>query len=220
MVFNMNRDFQKLLSDWPLSFIRDVDISSSISVTPQKRYALVNRALSKGTLIHLKRGLYLIGKPFNKIGPSNFQIAHTFYGPSYISFESALSYHQWIPESVYVTTCATSKRATEFETPLGTFQYIHVPKRLCLLGVQRVDNKDGAFFIAEPWKAIADHYYAYHRKWKGIQDLYLDMRIEMEDMLQSDLSSLQILSENYQSPRVRKFLGLILKDLKDGNKNH
>ena len=54
----------------------------------------------------------------------------------------------------------------------------------------------------------------------GIEDLYLDMRIEMEDMFESDLKTLQILSENYRSSRVRKFLSKILRGLTDGNKSH
>ena len=74
--------------------------------------------------------------------------------------------------------------------------------------------------MADPWKAIADHYYVYSRNWNCPEDLYLDMRIEMDDMLESDLTTLQLLSKNYQSSRVRKFLSKILRSLTDGNKSH
>lgn len=112
----MDPDFENLLLEWPSHMIKDVDIATVISDSPPRRYAAVNRALKKGILVRLRRGVYLIGKPFRKIRPSNFQIAHSIYGPSYISFESALFYHQWIPEAVYMTTCATAKRAREFDT--------------------------------------------------------------------------------------------------------
>ncbi len=210
-------DFEKLLMEWPLSVIRDVDIAAAISGSAPQRYAIVNRALKKGTLTRLRRGVYLIGKPFRKSTPSHFQIAHSIYGPSYISFESALFYHQWIPEIVYGMTSATTKRSKEFDTPLGNFRYIHVPDRLCYLGVRRVSNDESAFFIADPWKALADHYYANGRDWNRLEDLYEDMRIEMENMLEGDLTTLILLKEHYQNSRVRRFLSNILRSFTDGN---
>lgn len=216
---DMDSNFENLLLEWPLCTIRDVDIATVIVDSP-RRYAAVNRAIKKGTLVRLRRGIYLIGKPYRKVFSSNFQIAHSIYGPSYVSFESALFYHQWIPEAVYTTTCATSKRSNEFETPLGIFQYAHVPDRLCYLGVQREGVDEEAFFMASPWKALADHCYVHDRIWNCPEDLYSDMRIEMEDMFESDLKILQILSEHYQSSRVRKFLSKMLRGLTNGNKNH
>lgn len=213
----MKSSFEKLLLEWPLSVIRDADIASTIFESASKRYAVVNRALKKGSLVSLRRGLYLIGPPYRKVAQGNLEIAHYLYGPSYISFESALLYHQWIPETVYTTMSATSKRSKAFDTPLGRFEYVHVPDRLIYLGVQRVGIEDEAFFIADPWKALADHYYAFGRNWKRPEDITLDMRIERETMLESDLTSLQVLSEHYQSSRVRRFLTNILKGLSDGN---
>lgn len=216
----MNINFENLLLEWPLPVIRDVDISTIMFDSAPRRYAAVNRALKKGTLIRLRRGLYLIGKRYRKSSSSNFQIAHSLYGPGYISFESALFYHQWIPEVVYTTTSATSKRSKEFETPLGIFHYNHVPERLCYLGVQRVGDDNEAFFVADPWKAIADHYYVYNRNWNRLEDLYLDMRIEIEYMIESDLTILKELSKHYQSRRVRIFLSTILRSLINGNKSY
>lgn len=216
----MDQNFENLLLNWPLSTIRDMDIAPAFFDSASKRYGAVNRALKKGILIQLRRGLYLIGKPFKKLIPSNFQIAHSIYGPSYISFESALFYHQWIPEAVYTTTCATAKRANEFNTPLGLFQYTHVPNHLCYLGVQSIGNDDEKFFIADPWKALADHYYVHNRNWNRPEDLYLDMRIEVEEMLKWDLTTLKLLSKHYQSKRVRKFLCNILRSLTIGNANY
>lgn len=219
-LLNMDLDFENLLMEWPLSVIRDVDIATVITDTASRRYAVVNRALKKGFLVRLRRGYYLIGKPFRKELPSNFQIAHSIYGPSYISFESALFYHHWIPEGVYATTCATAKRSKTFETPIGNFLYMHVPEHLCYLGTQRVGTDDDVFYIADPWKALADHYYVNNRNWNRAEDLYLDMRIEMENMLESDLTTLQTLSEHYQNSKVRTFLSNILRSLTDGNTRH
>ena len=208
-----------MLLEWPLCIIKDVDIATIVFDSASKRYALVNRALKKGTLTRLRRGLYLIGKPFTKNTPSNLQIAHSLYGPSYISFESALFYHQLIPEAVYTTTSATTKRTKEFTTPIGVFQYTHVPKYLSYLGVQIVEVDNETFLIANPWKALADHFYVYNRNWNRPEDICLDMRIE-QDEIEKDLTTLQVLSENYDSIRVRKFLNKMLKGLVDGTKNN
>ncbi|MFV0339135.1 MAG: hypothetical protein ACK5MA_00690 [Parachlamydiaceae bacterium] len=213
----MESSLESLLMDWPLSVIRDVDVATAVSGSASRRYAIINRALHKGNIISLRRGLYLIGKPYRRGSPSSFEIAHTLYGPSYISFESALAYHQWIPEAVYITVSATSKRANAFETILGRFEYVHVPVKLFYLGVKRVGSDDEAFLMADPWKAVADHYYVYGRDWKTPADLTADMRIERESMLESDLSSLKALAESYQSSRVRKFLNQMLRGLQDGN---
>ena len=209
----MNKNLENLLLDWSLPVIRDVDIATVIFDNASKRYATVNRATKRGILIPLRRGYYLIGKPYRKSIPGTIEIASTLYGPSYISFESALFYHQWIPEAVYTTTCATAKRAQKFETSLGLFQYVHVPQRLFYLGVERMGTEMEAFFMASPWKALADHYYVYNRDWHEPEDLCSDMRIEMENLRESDLTTLELLSKHYQSLKVRKFLNNILRSL-------
>ena len=71
--------------------------------TPQRRYNLVNRALKHGELLQLRRGLYLLApQSANKL-PHPFVLAQALQTGSYISFETALSFHGWIPESVPVT---------------------------------------------------------------------------------------------------------------------
>ncbi len=216
----MDAKLEQFLIDWPLSVLKDVDIATIFPNEPARRYAAINRALKKNFLIRLRRGVYVLGKPFQKNLPSPFQVAHTIYGPSYISFESALVYHQWIPEAVYTTTCATAKRASDFKTPLGLFTYKHVPSYLCYLGVQRSGSGSEAFLIAHPWKALADHYYVHNRNWRGLKDIHLDLRIEIEDMLEADTAILKTLSEHYKSKKVRIFLQRILGELNNGTKNH
>ena len=80
-------------------------------------------------------------------------------------------------------------------------------------------GEEESFFVANPWKALADHYYAFGRNWNHLDDLSTDLRIERDDMENSDWTTLQVLSEHYPSGRVGKFLSKILKELTDGNKN-
>jgi hypothetical protein len=209
----MDQKLADLLYNWPMDVIHDYDIATLYHQLNTKRYGIVNRALKAGTLNRLKRGVYLIGKPFKRALPSPFSIAHHLNGPSYISYQSALSHHMWIPEGVFSTTLATSKRSQNIQTEFGNFLFYHVPPDYMYLGVEN----ENSFLIASPWKAIADYDYTFKRGWKNIHDLHLDLRIEMEEMQKSDLAILKKLSENYQSLRVRHLLKTFFQELSHGN---
>ena len=60
------------------------------------------REVNKGNLIKIVNGLY----ETNPNTPG-YLLASSIYGPSYISFEYALSYYGLIPKRVNVVTCAT-----------------------------------------------------------------------------------------------------------------
>lgn len=65
----------------------------------------IKRLNQQGKIIRLIKGVYVDDKNENP-----FVLATSVYSPSYISFESALSYHGLIPERVYRVTCATCGR--------------------------------------------------------------------------------------------------------------
>lgn len=178
-----------------------------------KRYDTVKYALKKGVLIHVKRGVYLVGPPYGKGACDPFEIAETLYGPSYISFESALSFHGWIPEAVYVTTSACAKRSKMIETGMGNFRYSHTPASHFFMNVERHANGESAFLMAEPWKAIGDMLYSHKKNWKSINDLHLDLRIEFDTMKSSDLASLTHNARYYDSTKVRQILSRFAKEL-------
>lgn len=110
-----------------------------------------------GLLLRLKRGLYSVPRTVTGQSLSRELIANHLLGPSYVSFESALSYHGLIPERVYITKSATLKRKKEYSTPVGHFQYIHVPENYYSIGLnlEIIDNKY-AYIIAGPEKALCD----------------------------------------------------------------
>jgi len=61
----------------------------------------IMRAIDSGEILSLRRGLYCLTKRYNSAGVSRNLIANLIYGPSYISLETALSFHGWIPEAVH-----------------------------------------------------------------------------------------------------------------------
>lgn len=213
----MKNDFEQLLYEWPKSIITDNDLAVSLSGTRDRHYALIKRALKDQRLIHLRKGLYFIGKPFKRSLPNLSEIAQHIYGPSYISLESALSYHNWIPEAVYAITSVCAKRSNHFTTPFGIFNYAHIPSENFYVGVERIESETGAFLMATPLKALADYVYVYKKLWDNLKDVYLDLRVETENLESIDLLELELLIKNYPSKRVKKFLIKVLEERKNGH---
>lgn len=195
-------------------FITDTALSTLLGGSENRRHSWVKRALKKGTLIRLKRGVYLVGKNApTLIEP--FEIAHQLYGSSYISFESALAHHGWIPEAVRTTTSATIKRHTTIQTPIGTFVYERAPKFQFFMGVERIATSSHIFLMAHPWKAIADYLYSRRKKWQTLNDLIEDLRLDEALVKSSDKSVLEEIAQFYDTPRVRRFASKILKELEE-----
>ena len=92
---------------------------------------IVKRAIGAGEILHIRRGLYCLSAKYNRYGISRNVIANLVYGPSYISMETALSIHGWIPEAVHSVMSVSSGRTKAFETPVGYFDYVS-PRRLFL----------------------------------------------------------------------------------------
>lgn len=207
------KEITKILLNWQRPYISGTDLFHFLDKSPNSRHSIIKRAIREGLLIPLRRDLYLIIKQQPVV--DTFELSSIIYGPSYLSFESALSFHGWIPEAVRTTTCATSRRSKGFETPIGFFSYVHIPITAFALGVGQHQQKDVTLFIADPWKALADIIYARTRSWQSLNDLSEDLRIDAEHFTLSNTALLADLIANYPSNRVKKTLhvlqaGLIL----------
>jgi predicted transcriptional regulator of viral defense system len=86
--------------------------------------ANVRRQLSRwtktGRLYQLRRGLYTLAPPSQRVRPHPFLIANHMARGSYVSLQSALAHCGLIPEIVPVTTSVTTARNGRRETSLGT----------------------------------------------------------------------------------------------------
>jgi len=67
----------------------------------------ISDLLKKGTIIRVKKGLYVFGEDNRKKPYSKEILANLIYGPSYISLDYALQYHGLIPERVEAVTSVT-----------------------------------------------------------------------------------------------------------------
>jgi hypothetical protein len=161
----------------------------------------IARLLAKGELIPLRRGLYARRPDLDPHG-----LAGPIYGPSYLSFETALSWHGMIPEGVAEILSATPKRANSFTNSFGRYRYLTVPKTVYPIGIQRVADPDLPFLIASPSKALVDRI-AREPGFRSMSDVarWIEgMRIDPVPPL--DQRELSECAERYGRPSVRWLL--------------
>lgn len=111
----------------------------------------IARLIRAGELTVLRRGLYALRRDLNPL-----EFAGAIYGPSYISFETALSWHGLIPERVETILSATIKRPSEFTNDFGTYRYRQVPAKVYPVGITLIQEAALPFLMATPTKAICD----------------------------------------------------------------
>ena len=131
----LNASIERSLQRYPV-----IDYATIKTILAQNGYKYINDKIKymkkQGLLIPLKRGLYLYRSPYVDTLVSKEIVANNLLGPSYISFEYALSYYDLIPERVEEVTSATTKRSKNFSTPYGVFGYRHIDPALFALGVR------------------------------------------------------------------------------------
>jgi len=189
------------------------EIAVAIEGSTHRRNGLIKRAIANGEILNICRGLYCLAQKYQKTPVSIFALAERIYGPSYVSLESALSYHHWISEAVYTCTCTCVGKSKEFDTPLGNFSFTKIPQQPFFESVERLVDDRGTSFIASPAKALADYIYVHKPSWNTISDAASSLRIEAEDLNTVTSKELQRLSKIYNSRKVKQFLSSWDKDL-------
>lgn len=117
----------------------------------------LHQLLSKGVLEPVRKGLYMAGPSIGVNRPEPFLLANHILGPSYISLDTALSYHGLIPERVFEIASMTTKASRSFTTPAGLFTYTHLPLPYYTFGIQQAQlAADQYVMMASPEKALCD----------------------------------------------------------------
>jgi predicted transcriptional regulator of viral defense system len=147
-----------------LSIVGDLPIFKtglllSGDVNPADVQKQLSRWTSSGKIYQLRRGLYSLAPPYQKIRPHPFLIANQLQIGSYVSLQSALAHHGLIPEYTPVTTSVTTGRPATYQTSFGQFDYRHIQVSW-FHGYQRIDlGNEQSAFIASPEKALLDLVY-------------------------------------------------------------
>lgn len=176
-------------------------------------YAHVQRALKSGELVQVRRGLYHLSNAISHRLVSVGVLANLIYGPSYLSFESALGYHGWIPEAVRTCASVTSLRPRRFETVHGMFSYTRIKQTPLMAGVLTGDEGGGPFLVATPLKALADMVASRGLDWTDSRPLIGSLRIEPDELETLTAEDFEMLDGVYYSHRARRFLAGLRKDL-------
>lgn len=182
----------------------------------QRRYNLVNRAIKAGELVRITRGVYLTSTTNRPVHPHPFVIAHTIDPGSYVSAESALSYHSWIPEGVRSTLSVTpNAKSKQIKTDKTTFEFRPVSTRSgsFLELVQRVQLGAQVAFIARPARALIDMAYLKKLEWQGIDWLTESYRIDIGHIRTITGADIRLLKEVYKQKRVNGFLSALSREL-------
>jgi predicted transcriptional regulator of viral defense system len=188
----------------------------------QRYNKFIKPAIDNNELIRIKRGLYVISPKYTAEKLNEYSIANQLVNNSYVSFETALSYHQWIPERVTIIASAIAKRkSVSYKTPFGLFEYkkIAIDPIEFFTGVSREEINGKYFWIATPLRALADLIFEREWQWVGIDFLTDGLRIdedELETLKSTDFENIMGVYQTkncYHARQVNVFLSQLRKEL-------
>jgi predicted transcriptional regulator of viral defense system len=174
----------EIVGDEPVftsSLLRAGDVSA-VDLASQ-----LSRWVAGGRLLSLRRGVYLLAAPYRHRDPHPFEIANVLVRPSYVSLESALSFHGLIPETVFATTSVTTAAPSTFDTVMGRFDFRHMSPRM-LWGYSAtpiVADVSRTALVARPEKALLD--LVYLRARADTTAFLRQMRLDRLDTLDLDV---------------------------------
>lgn len=202
-------------------FIKTSQMDRLIAGSAQRRYGLVNRALKTGELIRLQRGLYVLNQRYRDYRYHPFALAQFLVPGSYISFETALAYHGWIPEAVFTTASVVPGRKSKYyeyyEAGHFSFHPLAIQRGAFLELVNRYQIDGQTMLVAKPCRALMDLICLRKLAWQGMDWFSEGLRIDTELLSTMTKDDIQTLSRVYTHQRVKTFLALFNKELRELN---
>ena len=197
--------------------LSESQIARLVEGTDQRRHHLVNRALKAGELVRLRRGSYLLDEPFRDQPPHPFALAQAFVPGSYVSLETALSHHGWIPEAVHSTASVTPFRKSlqVSHERYGHFSFhpLAVRRGRFLELVDRLRIQEQGMLIAEPARALIDLVCLRKTEWQGVDWLTQGLRIDEDQLRRISSAQLRTLADTYKHKRVIHFIEALAREV-------
>ena len=181
-------------------------LTNDIIKTNFQKYSNKNtkicREVKNGNLIKIINGLYETNPNVN-----GYLLAGSIYGPSYLSFEYALSYYGLIPEKITAYTSATfdKKKKKRYDNKFGTFLYRDIPNNVYPLGIKIIQEGEYMYQIATPEKALCDKLYTISpiKNMKDLENvLFNDLRIDLDEFNKLNIEDIEQISNSYHSQNV------------------
>lgn len=156
-----------------------------------------------GNLFRLTKGIYETDK-----NTPGYVLAASIYGPSYLSFDYALSYYGLIPEAVYTYTSATFKKrkSKQYTNYFGNYTYQDVPSSVFPFEIKIIKEDEYIYKIASPEKALCDKLYSLSpvaNKKELIHLLFNDLRIDEQEFNKLNKDILIELCDLYKSTNLK-----------------
>ncbi len=162
----------------------------------------LSRWMKVGKVIGLRRGMYTLPDAYRRAPLTPAMLANQLYRPSYLSGLWALGYYDMIPERVMWMTSVTPRVPRRFENPFGVFDYRHL-KRDAFFGYLPVQYGRGNLLVAEPEKALLDHWHLTSGEWTLAR--LAEMRYQHVDRVAAE--KLPAYAERFHSPRLCRAVG-------------
>ncbi len=190
--------------------LNDKQLARILGGSDDRRYGQVKRALKSGDLIRVKRGHYVLSEDHRTKSVHPYALAQAQVVGSYISMETALAFHGWIPEAVYtIVSIAPGRKSKEVvHKHFGRFEFnpLALHKSGFLLGVERHVLSNQPAIIASPLRALMD-IIAYRKQvWAGISWVETGLRIELAHLMELSRQDFDLLKAVYKHKAANQFL--------------
>lgn len=204
-------------SDQANRVLNDAQLKRLLGGSDARRYGLVNRALRAGELHRIKRGLYVLDNKYRDYSLHPFALAQMMEPGSYVSLETALAHHGWIPEAVYTTSSILpGRKSREYEhEKFGSFTFhpLAINEGYFLELVLRQQTNQQTMLVAKPVRALMDLVCLRKREWQGMDWLVDGMRIDYEYLRTINSADIRTLKLVYKQKLVKYFLDQLSREL-------
>lgn len=198
-------------------FIKSSRLKQLIGGSPARRYGLVNRAIKSGDLVQIQRGLYILSDRYRTTPCHPFALAQAIAPGSYISFETALSFHGWIPERVYtISSVIPGRKSRSYENEkMGSYSFHPLAVQSgCFLELVDINKVAGRqILIAAPCRALIDLVCLRKISWRGLDWLSDGLRIDLDSLGSITKKDIKTLGRIYKYNRVKSFISSLSMEL-------
>lgn len=204
-------------TDYANRVFTDSQLKRMLAGSDARRYGLVNRAVKVGELHRIRRGMYVLDDKYRDFPLHPYSLAQMMAPGSYVSLETALAHHGWIPEAVFtIASILPGRKSKKYEhETFGSFSFhsLAIERGYFLEFVLRQQLDGQTMLVAKPIRALIDLVCLRKKEWQGLDWLVEGMRIDYEYLRTVNSAEIGILKQVYKQKRVKHFLDALAREL-------
>lgn len=156
-------------------FLRTGEVARRLRVPDSTAHATLKRLVDAGLAVHVRQGLWSLEPGADPL----LLPAHlTGAFPAYVSFETALFYHDMIQQIPPRVTVASLHRSATIRTAVATYQVHRIPPAL----FGGFEDRDGIRLALAEKAAVDLAYVRAHRGWKSTRMPEIEVPAEFQPM--------------------------------------